>query len=207
MNFQPIAAFLGFLGAVILLGSVARWIYAISATRRERRSSGQSDGPAKSPVWSLLPVVLLHSGPWALGIAIFCMYYALSQPRSPYLSWFLGGALAGLFFTVILVAKAMHRGRGWTATHARDMALGNPAKPHVSLGDDTNESYRVRLWMAFWASIPGTLFLSALWWQSITRTPALCVVLAILSFLFSYFLGWLFKFILFPKPWRVPPPK
>jgi hypothetical protein len=207
MNLQPIAAFLGFFGAVALFGSVSRWVYALAVTLRERRMSSQSERPAQPLIWSLLPMVLLHSGPWALGIAVACMYYALSQPRSPYLYWFLGGGLAGLIFMLILIGRAMRRSREATATQAEVLPLGSPAKPPVSLGDDTDEGYRLRLRTAIWTSVPAALILSAMWWQLIIRAPELLIVLAVLCFLFSWFLGWWFKLILFPKPWRLPPPK
>jgi len=192
---------------VVLFGLVGRWVHAIAATLRERRTSSQSDGRAKPLIWSLLPMVLLHSGPWALGVVGASMYYVLSQPRSPHLYWFLGGVLAGSLFMLILIAGAMHRGWEATGTQPDVPSLEDPSKPRASLGDDTDEGYRLRLRAAFWSSVPGTFILSAMWWQAIVQAPELLIVLAVLCFLFSWFLSWWFKLILFPKPWRLPPHK
>ncbi len=204
-----IAALAGFFGGIVLFGMVGRWLYVVTATVREYRNAAQSDALRKSLALALFPVTFLHSGPWAMGIAIVSSYYLLSRPHSPNWLWFFSGASVGLLFMLVLVARAVRRAPTPAESDASNRFFPASsqevvARRRATLADDTYEGYRLRMWAAFWASIPGTVILSAIWWDAIVRAPELLFFIAILGFLFAYLLGWYFRQFLFPKPWRLP---
>src|SRR5437016_324504 len=93
-----IVAFAGFFGGVLLFSMVGRWLYAVIAAIHEHRSAVQNGVPCQRLASVLFPVAVLHSGLWALVIALVLSYYVLSRPHSPSLLWFFSGAGVALVF-------------------------------------------------------------------------------------------------------------
>jgi hypothetical protein len=191
---------LGLCAGMVVLGMVGRWVHAIATTLNEHRVLVSSGQPAKPLAGSLFLLLFIHSGPWALAVAMGSMYYLLSRPHTSNLYWFYGGSLVAMVFMLILIVRAVLQMRRATASSAAP-----PTTPRTSLGDDTDEGHRLRLRLALWSSIPNTIVMSAIWWESITRAPELFIIFAMLSLVFALFLVWCIKVITFPKPWRVPP--
>jgi hypothetical protein len=101
-----LAASFGIVAGTMLWSIVGRWILALLDTWRTYRSTEISGTSGRKRNWALALVVLLHSGPWSLALAIYLSCYVLSHPHPSWWHWFFGGALAA----PVLLLAAWRRG-------------------------------------------------------------------------------------------------
>jgi len=90
-----------FLG-MLVTARVLSWIQAMVEARKAAVSKESSSRTA------LVVVVLLHSGPWLLGITFFGAYYALTRNDGEGWVWFFSGIVVAplvLIPTAILISR------------------------------------------------------------------------------------------------------
>lgn len=101
-----VAAILGFLAGWTLSAMLVRWAQSLGSVVASYRLAARE---TRSP-WEILAVVLLHSAPWALAIALVAGYYVAVHPHAAWWQWALGGALAGpMMFTLLAIAGLFRR--------------------------------------------------------------------------------------------------
>jgi len=96
---------LGFVFGGAFLPAILLWIACLWEAYRDYRIA--VDYPhlnRRKRLWVFVPLMLLHSGPWALAITVFIGITFGKGPTEPWHVWFAGGFLAYLALTCASVA-------------------------------------------------------------------------------------------------------
>ncbi len=101
----PLLAFLSFVGGMLAISRVGHWVVMLAAILKR---PAQSD---KSVQWgSVIAPIFLHSGPWALTIAVGAILFAAKSSRTDYWS-VVGGIAAALGVVGLSLALSLVRER------------------------------------------------------------------------------------------------
>lgn len=109
-------AYAGFFLGMFLFSSVVRWLGVIEVVLEKRwEYYGGHPVRCRPLAWALPAVLLLHSGPWTLGVVGFLAWHVLAQPHAESCDWFFGGIAAGVGFMAFVVVVALLR---WRQAHS-----------------------------------------------------------------------------------------
>jgi hypothetical protein len=89
LNF--IATFFGVFAGLVVWNRAVRWGQSVWVVMRTKPESGDV---ASRSTGAILATLVLHSGPWLVGLAAFLAWSVLSKNHAPAWNWFFGGALA-----------------------------------------------------------------------------------------------------------------
>jgi hypothetical protein len=97
-----LAAFGGFFADQVAFTSIARWVAVLYAQLR-------LEPPETRRAQTLVPLILLHSGPWTIGLLIFGGIKLAGLPESPWRPWFASGFALGLGLMCVVLLMAWRK--------------------------------------------------------------------------------------------------
>src|SRR5690348_1718034 len=91
---EPFIGFGGFFLALLTFTAIVRWVGVIYIEL-------VNQPPEVRRPQTIVPIVLLHSGPWMLALVGFLSFKVVTVPTAPWKTWLLGGFALG--FALMLV--------------------------------------------------------------------------------------------------------
>lgn len=100
----------GFFVGQLAVSILSRWVTALYRAVKEYRASvAHPNLGHRTTLWIFLPLLLLHSGPYALGLLVFGAFKLFASAFQPWHAWLIGGFVADLVLMVAMVSRVLIR--------------------------------------------------------------------------------------------------
>ena len=96
------AAVGGFVLAQLAFPLVIHWLVLVYA-------QFALEPPETRRAQTLIPIFLLHSGPWALALMIFACIKLLASPEGEWRPWLVGGFVVGCGILLVMIAMGLKK--------------------------------------------------------------------------------------------------
>jgi hypothetical protein len=125
----PLAGLFGFLASGLVIQALLRWGWSVwEAIDQYRVAVRYPHLGRANHLWTLLPLLVLHSGPWILALFAFATLRLLSAPHQSWHSWVIGGFIAYPIFVSSILFSAWRRQNTGRAMSTYQLAQLNIAQ-------------------------------------------------------------------------------
>jgi hypothetical protein len=99
---EPLIGFGGFFLAQLVFTSIARWVGVIYLELINQP-------PEVRRAQTVVPILLLHSGPWMLGLLVFLSVKVAVAPAAPWKTWLVSGFALGFALMLVTVIASWRK--------------------------------------------------------------------------------------------------